>query len=293
MPSAKTQRMVPMRVICPSMSRSGTDSMRRALEILGIGRTMHGFRLGDHPERIDIWLELVNRKFYPGDGPAAAADQPITAADLDRVLGDYAATTDMPCAAFWRELLTAYPDAKVVLTERPADAWRASFKAVVVDGMMSARGAVFANPWIAAYVGDRWIEMMFRCFLGYFGARDKSEVAANAGRVYAEHNAAIRAACREEGRELLDYELGSGWGPLCDFLGVEVPEGVEFPSGNSAGPMIEMTHMIQKQRIAGLVRRVLGHTAVAVTVLGVGWMSFTRPLLLKSWARQLIGASRS
>ncbi|KAH8747213.1 hypothetical protein F5883DRAFT_474633, partial [Diaporthe sp. PMI_573] len=228
------------------MSRSGTDSMRRALEILGIGSTFHGFRLGDHPDRMDAWIDLVDQKYPKAGGgsadPSNKTRHPgIQAEDFDRVIGDYAAVTDMPCAAFWRELMAAYPDAKVVLMERDADAWFRSFEPTVIEGMMSSKGSIFANPWVAAYVGDRKIEMMFRVFLGYFGARDKRVLAANAKRVYIEHNAEIRETCKAQGRDLLDYKLGSGWGPLCDFLGVDVPKGVEFPQGNEAHLLIDLT----------------------------------------------------
>jgi hypothetical protein len=266
--------------------------MRRALEILGIGSTFHGFRLGDHPDRMDAWIDLVDQKYPKAGGgsadPSNKTRHPgIQAEDFDRVIGDYAAVTDMPCAAFWRELMAAYPDAKVVLMERDADAWFRSFEPTVIDGMMSSKGSIFANPWVAAYVGDRKIEMMFRVFLGYFGARDKRVLAVNAKRVYIEHNAEIRETCKAQGRDLLDYKLGSGWGPLCDFLGVDVPKGVEFPRGNEAHLLIDLTHKIQRQRVAALAMQLLRDMAIGTAVLGVVLMSWKRPQMLTAWISQV------
>ncbi|KAI0862113.1 hypothetical protein F4860DRAFT_129871 [Xylaria cubensis] len=269
-------RSIPLQVICPAMSRSGTESMKRALEMLGVGRTMHGFRLGERPDDMDDWLDLVDRKYPRGNNSPV---RPLLAAAFDRVIGDCGAVTDMPCVAFWRELMAAYPNAKVILIERDVDEWYRSFETIVVNGMMSVKGQVFANPWVAAYVGDRKIEMMFRVFLQYFQASDRRELAANAKRVYLEHNAAVRQACREQGRPFLDYKLGDGWAPLCKFLGVGLPQkGVDFPRGNEAASMEEMTHKIQRGRVWSLVMQLTQDIAVAASSLGVvlvAWKGLT------------------
>src|SRR5436305_3601510 len=274
-------RTIPLQVICPALSRNGTDSMRKALEILGIGRTFHGFRLGERPNDMETWIDLVDRKYPRSDDPKDV--RPIPAAAFDRVIGDCGAVTDMPCAAFWRELMAAYPNAKVVLVERDVDAWFRSFQQTVVDGMMSAKGHIFANHWVAAFVGDRKIEMMFRVFFKYFQASNKQELAANAKRVYVEHNAATRKACQEEGRPFLDYKLGDGWQPLCDFLDVDVPKDVDFPSGNEAHILSELTHKIQWQRIFGLMTMILSRLAVATALSGGGWIIWKRPQLFVDW----------
>jgi len=68
-----------------------------------------------------IWCELVERKYTRSKNPQDV--RKITTADFDRVLGDCGATTETPCAALWRELMNAYPDAKVVLVEGDTEAW--------------------------------------------------------------------------------------------------------------------------------------------------------------------------
>lgn len=217
--------------------------MRRALEILGVGRTMHGFLLGTRPGDIEAWADLVELKY--GRNHAV-----ISAADFDRAIGDCAAVTDMPCSAFWPELMAAYPDAKIILVERPLKAWHASFRAVVVEGLFSRAGRFLASPLVARFAGDKMLPTMTRLFLAYFGARDADELDALAEQVYVEHNAAVREACRKQGREMLDYKFGSGWAPLCAFLGVpEPPKDVEFPRGNESHAMVKMTKQIQRQRI--------------------------------------------
>jgi hypothetical protein len=282
-----SQRETPMRVICPALSRNGTDSMRKALETLGIGRTFHGFRLGERPECMDSWMDLVERKYPRSNHPRDV--KPISTADFDRVIGDCGAVTDMPCAAFWRELMAAYPDAKVVLVERDVESWFRSFNLVVINGMMSLKGQLFANPLVAAFTGDRKIEMMFRVFLKYFHANNRDELARNARQIYIDHNSAIREVCRQEGRPILCYKLGDGWQPLCDFLEVDVPADLEFPSGNEAQSLYKFTHTIQRQRVFKLVGMIASRVIIVAGALGVAAIAWNNPQLMRDSFGSFLG----
>jgi hypothetical protein len=234
-----------------------------------MGRTFHGFRLGERTDDMPHWLKLVDSKYPRSNDPRDK--KPISAEDFDHVIGDCGAVTDMPCAAFWRELMDAYPEAKIVLVERDVDAWFPSFKQIVVDGMMSRKGQIFANHWVGTFVGDLKIEMMFRIFLKYFEARDRHELAANAKRIYLEHNNAIKQACKEQNRPFLVYRLGDGWKPLCDFLEVDVPKNVPFPRGNEAKVMSELTHKIQWERIYSLVWKMQWHASLITLLTAAVW----------------------
>lgn len=275
-----TGRTIPMKVICPGMSRSGTGSMRQALETLGIGRTFHGLRLGERPKDLDVWIDLVDRKYPRSKRPQDA--KPITSADFDLVIGDCGGVTDMPCAAFWRELMAAYPDAKVILVERDLDEWYRSFDQAVVQGMLSIKGQILANQWIARLIQYRNPEMLQSLFLSYFQARNRQELAANARRVYVEHNEAIRKACREQSRAFLDYKLGSGWQPLCDFLGVDVPKEVDFPRGNEAKVLLPFIHKAQRELIIRAVTKLLSRSTVIVAIIGSAVIAWKQPNI-SSW----------
>lgn len=274
-------RTIPMKVICPAMSRSGTGAMRQALEQLGIGRTYHGLRLGERPKDLDIWIDMVDRKY------AAGEEVPISAEDFDKVLGDCGAVTDMPCAAFWRELLDAYPEAKVVLVERDLDTWYRSFDQAVIQGLMSAKGQIIANHWVAKYIGYRNPELLHRLFFRYFHAQNKRELAANAKQTYLEHNEAIRRICQQQGRPFLEYKFGSGWQPLCDFLEVEVPEGVDFPKDNEVEVLLPFIHKAQRELLFRAASRLLKQTAIAAPVFGIAWMLWRRPQDLRAWLNHM------
>lgn len=117
-------RTKPMRVLCLGLSRSGTDSLRRALYILGFSHVWHGFNLPD-PSYSSLpaktFTRLARRKFSPQD-----QDTPISREDFEVVLADCDAVTDSPATIFAPELISAYPEAKVILNIRETNSWHKS-----------------------------------------------------------------------------------------------------------------------------------------------------------------------
>ncbi|KAH0365822.1 hypothetical protein KCU65_g5809, partial [Aureobasidium melanogenum] len=116
-------RTKPMRVLCLGLSRSGTDSLRRALYILGFQHVWHGFNLPDPAYSAlpaKVFTRLARRKFgTPGSK--------ITREDFEIILSDCDAVTDTPASIFAPELISAYPEAKVILNVRDTEAWHKSF----------------------------------------------------------------------------------------------------------------------------------------------------------------------
>ena len=100
-----------LRVIGTGFGRTGTDSMREALNLLGFGPCHHMSEVSTVPEQKRLWRAL-----------ARGADP-----DWERLFDGYASCVDFPSAFYWRELLAAYPEAKAILTWRPADEWWASY----------------------------------------------------------------------------------------------------------------------------------------------------------------------
>ena len=99
-------RTVPMQVLALGMSRTGTASMRKALQELGFNHTYHGFDTIEHPEDLLLWEKAADAKFS-GKGTWGREE-------FDQLLGHCAAVTDMPCAIFSEELLQAYPEVRHV-----------------------------------------------------------------------------------------------------------------------------------------------------------------------------------
>jgi hypothetical protein len=188
-------------VIGSGFGRTGTMSLKLALEQLGLGPCYHMVEVFKNPAAPDWWSQ--------------AADDPAHA-DWARIFAGYNSTVDWPNATYYRELADAYPAAKVVHTERDAEDWYASTQATI----FMDRGA--ANP--DAPFARMAAKVIYRLFDGRM--HDKDHLIS----VYEAHNAAVRQTIPPE--RLLVYHVADGWGPLCDFLGVATPDG-PTPKANS------------------------------------------------------------
>ena len=187
-------------VVGVGFGRTGTESLKGALEILGKGPCYHMFEVLPHQARVDEWISLVQGK----------------TPDWDKTFAGYHASVDWPGAYFWREIADHFGDAKLILTTRDADAWYDSMAKTILPLLRAS--AVEPNSLA---------EEMFisRTFAGNIDDR------AHVIEVFNRHNAAVRKAFSED--RLLVLEVGSGWEPLCDFLGVPVPD-QPYPWGNSS-----------------------------------------------------------
>ena len=260
-----TSRKVPMQVLSLGFPRTGTASMQSALRILGYDHTAHGFDLISHPEIGAPWMEAVDAKFLN-------QGKPYGRAEFDAFLGHCAAVTDMPCACFWEDLIHAYPEAKIVLVERDIEDWYRSFDATVLTELFSRVADVIVN-YIEPLVGSLIGPMSRKLIYGYFHASTLDEVRQNARGVYREHYRRIREAVPKE--RLLEYRLGEGWGPLCDFLGKEVPDGLPFPRINEAAALRAKVREVQREkfRTAGVA---LSRYLVPIVIVGIAMWYLSR-----------------
>ncbi len=96
-----------IKIIGAGFGRTGKKSLKEALELLGFGPCYHMSELHRGPERLRFWQE--------------AADSGKT--DWNALFDGYNACVDWPAAHYWRDLADFYPDAKVLLSVRPAEAW--------------------------------------------------------------------------------------------------------------------------------------------------------------------------
>jgi hypothetical protein len=188
-----------LKVIGAGFGRTGTDSMREALTILGFGPCHHMFEVNAHEEQKRMWRALVK-----GTPPV-----------WDQLFAGYASCMDWPSVYYWRELIAFYPEAKVVLTYRSAESWWKSFEQTIVRGI----AASFEPESLGiALIRDK-------VFGGRPGDRD------HALEIYEENVKAVKATVPPE--RLLVHNLGDGWEPLCAHLGVPVPA-QPYPSRNNA-----------------------------------------------------------
>lgn len=187
-----------LKVIGAGFGRTGTESLKRALEILGQGPTHHMYEVMDSEKQRDRWSAFVN-----GAEP-----------DWPKLFDGFNSAVDWPSAAYWRETAAFYPDAKVVLTHRPAEDWWRSFTSTIQQALKSGKDV--------GGIGSRVITE--RVFAGNID--DKEHVLS----IYEASIASVRAEVPSD--RLIDLPLGSGWKPLCSGLGLSEPE-IAYPMGNT------------------------------------------------------------
>ncbi|NKC15146.1 MAG: sulfotransferase family protein [Gammaproteobacteria bacterium] len=192
-----------LRVIGAGLGRTGTMSLKLALERLGFGPCYHMYEVVDHPEHDPVWLAATRGE----------------AVDWDALFSGYNSGVDWPIAAFWPELSQHYPDAKFILTQREdAATWYRSFSATILPALQAPDEATSVHRQMTRSL------ILERTFNG------KYEDQAYVMDTYLEHNQAVRDTLPPE--RLLSYRTGAGWEPICAFLGVAVPD-EPFPHTNS------------------------------------------------------------
>jgi hypothetical protein len=194
-----------LEVIGTGFGRTGTLSLKLALEQLGFGPCHHMVELLEGPDQLRLWAQAAQ------DGTA----------DWDLVYRGYRATVDWPGARFWRELTAHFSQARVILTVRDPRRW-----------YESAAESIYRAASAPVPEGDPVIGQMRQVvgrlvWDGEFGGRFSD--AEHAIRVFNEHNEAVRREIPAE--RLLVFEVSQGWEPLCRFLDVPVPQ-VPFPRSN-------------------------------------------------------------
>lgn len=200
-------------IIGAGFGRTGTESMKRALEMLGYGPCYHMYEVIPNKERYETWQGIYDGAIDP---------------DWDALFDGFRATVDWPAARYWRELAAHFPAAKILLTYRDAESWYASMEGTIL--------AFLRDP-------DRTEGMAPRLRRDVFGGEvhDKDHVIS----VYQANVAAVQNAFGPD--RLLTYEVGWGWEPLCRFLNVDIPA-VPYPRGNDRAGFHAKDAALSKQR---------------------------------------------
>ncbi|KAH6604324.1 hypothetical protein Trco_007770 [Trichoderma cornu-damae] len=213
---ATPDRVVPMRVIVCGLQRTGTLSMRVALEQLGFGDCYHMHNVLVNPvAEAPKWIRLFEVHFG-GKGT-------VTRADFDEVLGHFRACVDVPPALFGVELAAAYPEAKVIVLSREPEKWYDSVLESIMAAMQPQSLRVklemlfcFAlDPATRAFAG--FGRAMSGLAMRYDHRTEKDRAIAWFTGMYRRFRDEIPEARR------LEYRVQDGWGPLCAYLEVPVP----------------------------------------------------------------------
>lgn len=227
-----------MKVIGAGFGRTGTMSLKAALEELGFGPCYHMFEVSERPEHILKWRDYTQGKSM----------------DWKRLFEGFQSTVDWPACIYYRELMEVFPDAKVLLSVRDPEKWYEStlntlyrvgktFPISVLGPFLPPirrmRAMVYGSIWDGTFSG-------------------KFEQREHAIEVFKRHIEEVKRHVPPE--RLLVYEVKQGWEPLCRFLGVPVPVGKPFPHINDTADF--------KRKIRELGTRVAGpFIAVALAVV--------------------------
>ncbi|AZO58441.1 MAG: sulfotransferase family protein [Mesorhizobium sp.] len=187
-----------IRVIGTGFGRTGTDSMREALTMLGFGPCHHMSEVMAHAEQKRLWRALAQ-----GAAP-----------DWNRLFAGYKSCVDWPSVHYWRELIEVFPQARVILTWRSPESWWESFAKTILPAVIDSQDQESLG---VALVTKQ-----------VFGGRPQDR--AHAIAVYEANIEAVLKTVPAE--RLLVHKLGDGWAPLCAHLGVPVPD-EPYPNRNT------------------------------------------------------------
>lgn len=190
-----------LQVVGAGVGRTGTHSLKIALEQLLGGRCHHMMEMFGNQPQIEGWTDAIEGR-------------PV---DWHALLAEYVALVDWPGGSFWPELHEAFPDALVLLSVRPAEDWYKSASNTIFLAMDNMPPDM--KPWM-----DEVTKLFHDRFSDDLGNPTVMMEA------FERHNAAVRAAIPSS--QLLEWRPGDGWEPICDRLGLPVPA-EPFPLTNT------------------------------------------------------------
>lgn len=206
-----------LEILAVGVPRTGTSSLKAALNTLGFGGCMHMDELFNQPHLVDYWIELYE----------------TGTTDFDVLFDGYRSSTDFPGCFQYEPLRNQYPDLKVILNYRDPASWYESMmktvyptvpKTAEAKAMLAEKGK--DNPrflGIAKTLALVEVYLLNRHYGGDFLNREKTIA------TYLDHCERVRREV--PAGQLLEWEVSQGWEPLCAFLGVPVPE-EDFPFKN-------------------------------------------------------------
>ena len=195
-----------LQIIGSGFGRTGTKSLKAALERLGFGPCHHMHEIAENPDKVAPWQTLA----VGG------------AVDWEAAFEGYRSQVDWPGASAWRDLAQAFPEAKVIHTIRPEEKWIASF-----DRTIGKLMANYQDMPLPQHIRDILDACGVLIGENTFGGPVSDSALALAA--YRRQTAEVTAALPAD--RLLVFDVAQGWAPLCAFLGVDEPD-EPFPHQN-------------------------------------------------------------
>lgn len=198
-----------IKIIGAGLPRTGTNTLKQSLEMLGYSKTYHMKELLMNPNDLHYWLTL----------------EQTGSTNWDELYDGFEATVDFPAYPWYKEHLERYPDAKVIMTVRPFEKWYASIESTIWKAGPQTLPEKLAM--MSKLLFNTRIRNTIKCVkfskrhIFHEHLQDKFADKAFAEEVFNKHTEDVKANVPEE--KLLVYDVRDGWGPLCEFLGKPKP----------------------------------------------------------------------
>ena len=216
---------MPLKVIGAGFGRTGTTSLKAALEILGYQKCHHMTEVIKNGAGIPWYKKLRGEEI-----------------SWEEIFEGYQATVDWPSAAWWKELCDHYPEARVILTVRDPDRWYESITETIYPlSHLMPRWLGLVNPRLSGFLKIARRIPWENTFQG------RIEDAAYAKQIFRDHIETVKKTISPE--RLLIYEISQGWEPLCSFLKVPIPSDTPFPRVNEGRDIKKAISVIKLVRL--------------------------------------------
>lgn len=266
-PTSQPPRTKQLALINLGLPRTGTKSLRNALQILGFENVYHYDTIlpNEHPEHCLAWNEAFKLKYC---SPTGTSRLNWTGEEWDtKILSPYECLSDNPCISFALELLSAYPDAKVLLSVRDSAAvWTKSYS----ETILPVEEAFHFPTWNPVKMIYRWwikrrspITAMVDNLAVYSPSRDFRERGGDT--VYEDWSKEVRKLAKGRKAGFLEFNVKEGWDPLCTFLEVAVPD-VPFPRLNDKQEFLKLWNLEEKQTYEVMGWKVWAGVAISMIV---------------------------
>jgi hypothetical protein len=209
-----------LKVVGAGFGRTGTLSLKNALEKIGFGPCYHMVEVFPRPDHVAMWHRLAFEHQM----------------DWDLLFRGFQATVDWPAARWWREIADHFPEAKVLLSVRDPETWYKSMTDTIYQPMKSAvpdgvpEGLRIQNQMVRKAILEETFDNQFD---------DKAHTI----EVFNRHNQEVRDTI--DPARLLVFDVREGWAPLCRFLEVPIPE-EPFPRLNDTASTQAMIRLMRE-----------------------------------------------
>lgn len=199
-------------IVGAGFGRTGTLSLKLALETLGFNKTYHMAEVFQNPHHMEFWKQALD----------------TGSCDWDALFDGYRASVDWPACTYWQALADYYPDSKVILSLRDPSSWFESVHKTIYPSTLKALGAADAQikqwaEWANSLIWEN-------TFAGSINDKERAVDVFNA------NTEAVKNSIPAD--RLLVFEAAEGWKPLCEFLGCKVPE-EPYPRVNSSEEFLQ------------------------------------------------------